>query len=111
MFIVYGATGFIGQAIQAALTARGAPYVGIGSSTWIRRNTGPIEVGEAKSLADRASLLQRISVPKAVIFAAGPALATTDPDALRVAHLGSLRDAFETLPLEWRVRLAVVYTS
>jgi nucleoside-diphosphate-sugar epimerase len=56
-------------------------------------------------------LLQRISTPKAVIFAAGPALATADPDTLRTAHLGSLRDAFEALPQGWRTGLPFVYTS
>jgi nucleoside-diphosphate-sugar epimerase len=111
MFIIYGATGFIGRAIQAALIARGAPYVGIGTSTFIRNDVGPVAVVEAKTLADRASLLQRTSAPKAVIFAAGPALATTDPEALRAAHLGSLRGVFEILPRGWYAGLSFVYTS
>src|SRR5262245_27226204 len=111
MFIVYGATGFIGRAIQAALRARGAPYIGIGSSTWVRKDNGPIAVIEARTPADRASLLQAISTPMAVIFAAGPALATADPEALRAAHLGSLSDAFEALPQGWRAGLPFVYTS
>lgn len=112
MLIIYGASGFIGRALQAALTARRVPYVGFGRFTCIisKDGTSP-EIADAKSPADRASLLKTFSAPKAVIFAAGAAVATTDPEILRASHLDSLREAFESLPQRWWDGLPFVYAS
>jgi nucleoside-diphosphate-sugar epimerase len=110
--IIYGATGFIGRAVQAAISKIGDSFIGFGSrSCVVSDGVGRGKEVEARSLADRASILRGIPPPKAVIFAAGPALATTSPDLLRTLHLGSLRDAFEILPEKWWNGLSFVYTS
>ena len=112
MFVVFGATGLIGRAIQVALAARGACYIGFGRLTCIRcDNTGRRIISEAKNPTERASVLQSCPATEAVIFAAGPALATTGPDVLRAAHLTSLNEAFEVLSQRWRRGLPFVYTS
>jgi nucleoside-diphosphate-sugar epimerase len=112
MFIIYGASGFIGRALQAALTARKVPYVGFSRLTCIISRDGSTpEVAEAKSPADRASLLKTFSAPRAAIFVAGAAVATTDPEILRASHLDSLRQAFESLQQKWWERLPLVYAS
>jgi nucleoside-diphosphate-sugar epimerase len=111
-FIVFGVTGFIGRAIQTALERRGAGYVGFGSNACIHRTTANRkESTEARTPADRAAELARVPPPTAVIFAAGAALATSDPETLRKSHLGSLRAAFEALPPKWHDGLRFVYAS
>jgi nucleoside-diphosphate-sugar epimerase len=110
--IIYGATGFIGRAVQAALSKIGDSFIGFGSrSCVVSDGVGRGKEIEARTLAVRASMLKGIAPPKAVIFAAGPALATTSPEVLRSLHLGSLRDAFEILPEKWWNGLSFVYTS
>jgi UDP-glucose 4-epimerase len=69
------------------------------------------ETADAKSAADRASLLKKFSAPRAAIFAAGAAVTSTDPDVLRASHLDSLRDAFEALPQQWTDGLIFVFAS
>jgi nucleoside-diphosphate-sugar epimerase len=111
-FIVFGVTGFIGRAIQAALERRAAGYLGFGSIACIHQTAGGRkESAEARTPADRIALLARLPRPSAVIFAAGEALATSDPEALRKSHLGSLRAAFEALPPKWHEGLRFVYAS
>lgn len=113
-FILFGATGFVGRAIQAALVARAIPYIGFGSNTLVRKETEQAAVTRPCTLSDRTELLKHMSSPKAIIFAAGPALVTSDHEALRRAHLDSLRAALETLPQE-RLHdlhdLPFIYTS
>jgi nucleoside-diphosphate-sugar epimerase len=111
-FIVYGITGFIGRAIQATLETSGARYIGFGQQICIHKDgLGPAEENEAKTPTDRALMLKEFPAPKAVIFAAGPALATADPESLRESHVGSLREAFEILPRKWRDGLPFIYAS
>ncbi len=112
MFIVYGATGFIGRSVQATLTARRTSYVGFGRRACIinKAGTSP-EVTDAISTADRASIVEMLPVPKAVIFVAGAAVATADPVTLRASHLNALRDGFASLPQKWLNGLPFVYAS
>jgi UDP-glucose 4-epimerase len=110
--IIYGVTGFVGRAIQAALQKNEASFIGFGRQLCVRSDgTGRGKETEARTPADRSSMLREFPLPTAVIFAAGPAVTTTSPEVLRSLHLGSLRDAFEILPEKWRDGLPFVYTS
>jgi nucleoside-diphosphate-sugar epimerase len=110
--IIYGVTGFVGRAVQAALEKTGDPFIGFGRQLCIRSDgTGRGKEIEARTQADRTSMLRGFPLPTSVIFAAGPAVATTSPEVLRSLHLGSLRDAFEILPEKCWGRLSFVYTS
>jgi nucleoside-diphosphate-sugar epimerase len=110
--IIFGVTGFIGRAVQAALEKSSDSFIGFGRQLCIRSDEGgPRKKIEARTPADRRSMLSGFPLPKAVIFAAGPAVTTTSPEVLRSLHLGSLRDAFAILPEKWLDGLSFVYTS
>jgi nucleoside-diphosphate-sugar epimerase len=111
MFIVFGATGFIGSAVQAALRARRAPYFGLGSTTCVRSDGAALSHLEVSSRAERALLLRGLPAPDAVIFAAGTAVTSTEADVLRASHLGSLNAAFQITPRDWWDGMPFVYTS
>ncbi len=111
MFIVFGATGFIGCAVQAALRARRTPYFGLGSATCIRSDGAALSHLDVASLAECGSLLRGLPTPDAVVFAAGSAVTSTDAEVLRASHLGSLKVAFQIMPRAWWDGMPFVYTS
>jgi nucleoside-diphosphate-sugar epimerase len=111
MFIVFGATGFIGRAVQAALRARRTPYFGLGSTTCIRSDGGTLSYLDVSSRAECAAVLQELSTPDAVVFAAGTAVTSTEAEILRASHLGSLIVAFQIIPRAWWGGMPFVYTS
>jgi len=111
MFIVFGATGFIGRAVQGALRARRAPYFGLGSTTCIRSDGAALSHLDVSSLAERALLLRGLPAPDAVIFAAGTAVTGTEAGVLRASHLGSLNVAFQIMPRDWWNGMPFVYAS
>jgi nucleoside-diphosphate-sugar epimerase len=112
MIVVYGATGFIGEAVQVAVSIRGRAFVGFGQKTCVIQIPGnPSEIYTATSKGDRLSIIQNLPRPEAMIFTAGSAIATTRPDVLAASHFGSLRDAFETLPDGLWDDLPLVYAS
>ena len=110
--IIYGVTGFVGRAVQAALEKAGNSFVGFGTQVCIFSDgAGRCKKIEARTPADRTSVLKEFPLPRAVIFAAGPAVTTISPELLRTLHLGSLRDAFEILPEKWCRGLSFIYAS
>lgn len=111
MFVLFGATGFIGRALQSILIARRTPYIGFGSETCIRSDGATASRTAVSTAADRAKIMRRSPAPAAVIFAAGTAVTGTAHEVLEKSHLGSLRDAFESIPTSWRNELLFVYTS
>jgi nucleoside-diphosphate-sugar epimerase len=111
MFIVFGATGFIGRAVQAALRVRGTPYFGVGSKTCLRSDGATLSQLDVSGFAECAALLQGLPTPDAVVFAAGTAVTSTKAEILRASHLGSLDAAFHIIPRVWWERMPFVYTS
>ena len=111
MFIIFGATGFIGRAVQAALRARGTPYFGLGSATCVRSDAAALSHMDVASLSECGALLRGLPVPDAVVFAAGTAVTSTNAEILRASHLGSLDAAFHIVPRVWWERMPFVYTS
>ena len=111
MLIVFGATGFIGRALQVALRARGAPYFGVGTTTCVWNDGDASLHREVSSLGERASILQELPTPGAVVFAAGTAVTSTRAEVLRASHLGSLAAAFQIIPRVWWDGMPFVYTS
>jgi nucleoside-diphosphate-sugar epimerase len=111
MLIIFGATGFIGRAVQGALRARRTPYFGLGSTTCIRSDGGALSYRDVSSLAECASVLQGLRPPDAVVFAAGTAVTSTEAEILRASHLGSLNAAFQIIPRVWWDGMPFVYTS
>jgi nucleoside-diphosphate-sugar epimerase len=111
MYIVFGATGFIGTAIRAVLDQRRDAYVGFGRAMCIRRVGAHDDVVEAATLAARVRILRELPASQATIFSAGPALATVDPGVLRAAHIASVQDGFEALAQADRGAQHVIYTS
>jgi nucleoside-diphosphate-sugar epimerase len=107
MFIVFGATGFIGRAVQSALRARGADYVGFGSAACVRSNGAAVSELDLPAAAERAALLRGLPQPEAIVFAAGTAITSTQAGILRTSHVDSLRQAFEIIPQELVERVAV----
>jgi nucleoside-diphosphate-sugar epimerase len=112
MIVVYGATGFIGEAVQVAASNRGKALVGFGRESCVMRMAGtPPKLCRATSKSERLSIIQSLPRPSAMIFTAGAAIAATSPHILAASHLGSLRDAIELLPDALVDDLRFVYAS
>jgi nucleoside-diphosphate-sugar epimerase len=110
MYLILGATGFIGRALLAALEAGGAPYVGLGRQTEIvSRGSGSPQLSSL-SAGRRANIIRELPALDAVIFVAGPALANLSSEELRAAHLGSLEQALDALATTQR-NVPFVYAS
>ena len=112
MYLIHGATGFIGRAVRELLEERGTPYVGLGRKTKIvYRGCG--SVPEIGSLATGAhdDPLDLSSPLAAVIFVAGPAQVGTQPDELRAAHVGGLEDALKALRRRGFEAVPFIYAS
>jgi nucleoside-diphosphate-sugar epimerase len=111
MFVIFGATGFIGRALQSALLRRGVKFVGFGSKACVRGDGAAVSPISAVTLEERKPLLQCLPRPNAIIFAAGTAVTGTDPAVLQKSHLDSLIEAFGIVPEAWWDGLPFVYAS
>ncbi len=111
MFFIFGATGFIGQALQTALTARREPYVGFGSTVCVESDGTTVTQRAVSYGVERERLLRGLPVPNAIVFAAGTAMTNTEAGALQKSHFDSLVAAFRGIPMTRWKDLRFVYTS
>jgi nucleoside-diphosphate-sugar epimerase len=111
MYLIFGATGFIGRALQSALVARRVPFFGFGSKVCVRSDGTAVAQLDHYAIENRAALLQELSPPQAIIFAAGTAMTGTDAGVLQASHFGSLLKAVDDLPASWWKDLPFIYTS
>ena len=109
--VIYGATGFVGSAILAALRARNNPYLGFGSRAAVRWEPGATCHTEDCAPSDRLALLSTLSPPKAVIFVAGRGTTTGDFESLQNEHLEILRGAITSIPPQWHPKPRFLYAS
>jgi nucleoside-diphosphate-sugar epimerase len=111
MLLIFGATGFIGRALQASLRADRMPYVGFGRTAVVRSDGITFADETVSEPAERAALLSGLPKPDAIVFAAGTAVTGTDAGALETSHFASLVEAFAAMPPGWLKGLPFVYAS
>jgi nucleoside-diphosphate-sugar epimerase len=111
MYLIFGATGFIGSALQSVLVARRTPFLGFGSKVCVCSDGTAVAQLDHYAIENRAAVLQELSPPQAIIFAAGTAMTGTDAGVLQASHFGSLLKAVDVLPASWWKDLPFIYTS
>jgi nucleoside-diphosphate-sugar epimerase len=111
MYLIFGATGFIGRALQSALVERRVPFFGFGSKVCVRGDGTAVAQLDNDASENRAALLQELPPPQAIVFAAGTAMTGTDAGVLQASHFGSLQEAFADIPPRWWKDLPFIYTS